>query len=495
MAVTNNIIHIEEFTLAAGNTEIVYSVSGTLPNALIGIYCDHYGVYPIDCKRENNSIHITYEPQSTTMHVALFFLMDDMIIENNLLSDSETHALSASQGKILKDLIPTDCVTAGSFELKEVENSEFETVNGGRLESCLVDFIPIQSGSGDPSPDNIRPITGHTSVEVTISDENETVIEDVTVSLGGTYYGGTLDVVTGTLTIDKYGEELSDLTWSTRNTGTNNKLLSASVSYLFDKTNFDFITEKYEYIEPVGGIAQFGPPDDEQKGIYPITTSSSRTIYIVTSLSDTISGKVVYKLATPIEIQLTPQQVNALIGENNIDTPLTGQSLDEATYREAFVYSDIPIIENIADIPNVNITSPSNGQVLTYDDGEWINANSSAGGVEYSTNERIIGSYFGETLYEKSIVISSTVTLGTSYVITHDLSDIKKIVNIDGEYYDVTDSRQIPLPNIRQSYSETVFIASFLPSNNIPVIALQSGGTSYGSIKDIVITVRYTKIS
>lgn len=127
MAVTNNIIQIEEFTLTPGLTDIIYSVSGILPNALIGIYCDKYGVYPIDCKRENNSIHITYEPQETTMHVALFFLLDEIIIENNLLSDSETHALSAAQGKALKALIDNIHVTASLSDLTDVEVENLQT--------------------------------------------------------------------------------------------------------------------------------------------------------------------------------------------------------------------------------------------------------------------------------------------------------------------------------------------------------------------------------
>lgn len=47
------------------------------------------------------------------------------------------------------------------------------------LKSLIVDIIPVQSGSGDPTPDNIRSISGRT----------------------GTVYGGTLDVTTGLLTV------------------------------------------------------------------------------------------------------------------------------------------------------------------------------------------------------------------------------------------------------------------------------------------------------
>lgn len=107
MALVNNIIEIQEFTLTAGLTDIIYSTSDPLPNALIGIYCDTYGVYPADVKKENNSIHITYEPQSTDINVALLFIENGISVQNNLSSTSETDALSAAQGKALKDLIDT----------------------------------------------------------------------------------------------------------------------------------------------------------------------------------------------------------------------------------------------------------------------------------------------------------------------------------------------------------------------------------------------------
>lgn len=114
MALSNNIIEIQEFTLTPGLTDIIYSTSGPLPNALIGIYCDKYGVYPADVRKENNSIHITYEAQSETIHVAMIMIKGDITINNTLVSTSETEALSAAQGKALKDLI--DALTAPDID-------------------------------------------------------------------------------------------------------------------------------------------------------------------------------------------------------------------------------------------------------------------------------------------------------------------------------------------------------------------------------------------
>ena len=40
------------------------------------------------------------------------------------------------------------------------------------LKSCKIAFLPIQEGSGDPSPDNVRPISGWNNTNITIAGNN-----------------------------------------------------------------------------------------------------------------------------------------------------------------------------------------------------------------------------------------------------------------------------------------------------------------------------------
>lgn len=42
----------------------------------------------------------------------------------------------------------------------------FRTDMATKLKNLKVYFSPVQSGSGDPSPDNVRPISGHTGLAV-----------------------------------------------------------------------------------------------------------------------------------------------------------------------------------------------------------------------------------------------------------------------------------------------------------------------------------------
>lgn len=75
------------------------------------------------------------------------------------------------------------------------------------FEKMVVQIKPVQSGTGDPSPDNIRPITGWTMVNLYQAGQN---MEDARVfrftfpSEAGTVYGGTLNVLTGEMMVDRF---------------------------------------------------------------------------------------------------------------------------------------------------------------------------------------------------------------------------------------------------------------------------------------------------
>ena len=55
---------------------------------------------------------------------------------------------------------------------KKTATSEFSTADGGLLSKCQINLVPVQSGSGDPAPDNIRPISGHTEVDLQVDSKN-----------------------------------------------------------------------------------------------------------------------------------------------------------------------------------------------------------------------------------------------------------------------------------------------------------------------------------
>lgn len=60
----------------------------------------------------------------------------------------------------------------------------------------VISLAPKQAGTGDPSLENVRPISGYDSVTVTQS-KDEAQVKQIALTLPETIYGGTVDAVTG----------------------------------------------------------------------------------------------------------------------------------------------------------------------------------------------------------------------------------------------------------------------------------------------------------
>lgn len=175
--------------------------------------------------------------------------------------------------------------------------------NGTTLDNVTV--YPMIRRADDPDP-TYQPYTGET----------------VTTDLGRTVYGGTVDLVTGELTVTHGIVDLGTLTWQTRYTGSTNKTLSALPPYLYNKrTGLEAICDKYPIVEQVGSVAALNEPDSKTVGIYGYihpTAQADPQFYMVLPIGDTPSGNICYKLATPQTYQLTPAQILALLGGNTI---------------------------------------------------------------------------------------------------------------------------------------------------------------------------------
>ena len=70
-------------------------------------------------------------------------------------------------------------------------------------------IVPKQEGSGTPSPTNVRPITGWNAFILSVNDTEKVI----TTGEAGTVYGGTLDITTGLLTVDRAIIDLGVLSW------------------------------------------------------------------------------------------------------------------------------------------------------------------------------------------------------------------------------------------------------------------------------------------
>lgn len=131
------------------------------------------------------------------------------------------------------------------------------------------------------------------------------------ISLGQTVYGGTLDVLTGVLTVTMAMVDLGTLTW-TSISGNRKQCteLTNSISKPSSTTKKgNLIAERYANANASDLFSD--------SSLIGIGVNISGYLIARTSGED-VSGKLVYELATPIEVQLTPTQVELLQGENII---------------------------------------------------------------------------------------------------------------------------------------------------------------------------------
>lgn len=182
----------------------------------------------------------------------------------------------------------------------------------------------------------------------------------------------------------------------------------------------------------------------------------------------------------------------------------------------------------LAGLTDVNLTSPTNNQVLKYDSAteKWVNgagggssgdhitltqaeydALIEAGTVDpnafyfisdavmpayshsYSANEQIVGSWVdGSTVYEKTFNITAPNTGLNS--IPHNISNIGEVVSIEGTAIRSNSAVQ-PLGFISSAnnYGWNVSVYDFTSSN----FSLEVG--SQLSLSKVIVTVRYTKTS
>ena len=245
--------------------------------------------------------------------------------------------------------------------------------DGVPVVDLTVDITPVQGGSGDPSPSNVRPISGFSEANVTHTGKN--ICPGLTIGYwaNGTEYnvGGVykhtpkikcLPNTQYTLSFENYtgwskmsfafydvsGAYISHVNESTSQTCTtpaNCFYISANVRHpsngaeipseaMLEKGNAITSYEAYAstiYTFDLDGT-RYGGTLDVLTGVLTVTKAniasyagetlpgawiSDRDVY-APGTTPTIGAQVVYDLATPLTVQLAPQEVETLLGPNNI---------------------------------------------------------------------------------------------------------------------------------------------------------------------------------
>ena len=340
-------------------------------------------------------------------------------------SDVEAAKLAHDVSDLKESINNIEPVAYAGVEQKTITDVPIASFDDGAddvpVKKLVVDIEPVQSGTGDPSPDNIRPITGWTICNIYHSGEdtsNPTVIPIAFPSEAGTVYGGNLEINedgSGTLTVDRLGLDMGSLSW---------QYTGESAWFCARTTALPYAPYRY---------AQGQNPDKASCSIYPVFVGNSATLNaadkVITVANIALSGvygiivkdttytsladfkpsvanqTVVYELATPQVYSFTAHQVKTLLGLNNIWAD-TGD-IAELTYRAMNNTSAMIALTKALIAPVLDS--------MTADTALAVN------------DFRIVGN----TLYRVTAPIASggTLTVGTNVVATTIGAQITELLN------------------------------------------------------------------
>lgn len=224
-------------------------------------------------------------------------------------TDGTTTTFTVTDGSVsaaqLKSILPTD--TASGSIASFSDGSDLVPA-----QALSVSLEPIQEGSGTPSPDNVRPISGRTEVETVVSPTTSAGDGTTyTTALGQTVYGGTLDVVSGELVVDRAMVDLGTLNWTYRSNVGGFSCAPQPTA----KDKFNATCSAYPYGGAYSDLNDKGCGYIYYNQIFVKDSDYTDTTAFKTAMNGV---QLVYELATPQTYQLTPQEVSLITGTNNV---------------------------------------------------------------------------------------------------------------------------------------------------------------------------------
>lgn len=313
----------------------------------------------------NTWVHIPSGDEPDTLEALL-----DVLIANK--SSGDILEYDSTSGK-WKNIDPSIVGTAKG------STATIETPVALPLLSCNVDIKYQQSGSGIPSHTNQRPIIGFSNVIVTQTDSSNTTVDTVTIPLGQTIYGGSVNVKNGT-GVRTYETLVLDGTHALYGYSFTS---DGYVRYTVNNPKFgkaDFVCDYYSDVEGALDRATI----KSIMGIKIVEFKDSRFGDTITSLGQwntwLASNNVtfVYQLQTPVSLTgLASKEFTTVVGTNNF---YANSGDTEVKYVTARGESTVDIAEavvessSINDLKDVAVSSPSDGQVFKMVGGKWQNS-------------------------------------------------------------------------------------------------------------------------
>lgn len=249
---------------------------------------------------------------------------------DSALSDTSTNPVQNKVVKAEVDDVKDNLNDKADVIISTASGSiaHFEDGAEAYAKSVIAHIEPVQEGSGDPSPTNVRPITGHTGMSVHVSpstDAQDGATYTITFPTeAGTVYGGYVDVTNGELVVDMARVDMGTLNFVAASpalaTGFAGRAQISDRLFGYDVT--EAYCDSYAFF---GNGTTLRISSDIQNGQFAYQATNTYVWFrndscsTLEELKTALSGVyLVYKLAEPIHYQLTPQQITTLLGTNNV---------------------------------------------------------------------------------------------------------------------------------------------------------------------------------
>lgn len=270
-----------------------------------------------------------------------------------------------------------------------------KTISGQTI-GVMVNMMYTQSGTGVPSPDNVRPFTGFNSAQISHSGEDTSDPTVYTVNFPGTCYGGYFDAESGVLSYSlDYDENLSfsiGAKESSTSTSTTGRVgIQFTQGFPFDAQSvLGSVCDSFAWMED-GATSGFSVETDTS-GQYPalwfhFTIPGDLTDAQWKARMTEINPTVIVPFSTPYEVQLSPVEISAIVGQtNHVWSNATSVSV-EYTADLTSVVSDLK--EEVDGKQEAPTDAGAAGQVLGLDDDlnpVWLDQGGGGGGTTNYNN-------------------------------------------------------------------------------------------------------------
>lgn len=198
-----------------------------------------------------------------------------------------------------------------------------------------VTVAPAQSGSGTPSPENIRPLVGYTALHVYRSGADTGNPRDYSVQLPHALYGGKLEIDqtgAGTLTLEYLYVKGGWTQYATNANGYNSYRQSIALGY----GNND--GSGFAYSNITASFGSFNSQTVAENRIQTPSTGTSQSYMALKSDLDPNDVEFLFRLKTPEVYAFSAEVIRSLLGVNNLwsdagEAEITAYASGSGIYR------------------------------------------------------------------------------------------------------------------------------------------------------------------